>query len=128
MVRFTEGELEVMQVLWEHGCLKPAQIQERFPRRISNMALCAVLRVLLDKGHVTRRRDGKAYFYQAKTLRRAAMKKMTRKMADLFAGGSPFALIAQMIKSEDLSKEHVEELRRLASEKTGEESSREEDA
>ena len=53
MARFTEGELEVMQVLWEHGELKPGEIQERFPRGIRNAALRSVLLVLLEKGHVT---------------------------------------------------------------------------
>ena len=50
MARFTEGELEVMQVLWEHGALKPGEIQERFPRGIRNAALRSVLLVLLEKG------------------------------------------------------------------------------
>jgi BlaI family penicillinase repressor len=123
MARLTEGEMEVMQVLWEHGSLKPAEIQERFPRPISNMALRSGLRVLMEKGHVKRRKDGRAYYYQAKTAREQAMKKTMRRMADVFAGGSPFALIAQIVKSEKLSEEHIQELQKIASE-TSEKTSR----
>ena len=43
MKPFTSGELEVMQVLWQHGSLKPAEIQARFPRPIQNAALRSVL-------------------------------------------------------------------------------------
>jgi BlaI family penicillinase repressor len=116
MARLTEGELEVMQVLWEHGSLKPTEIQEQFARPISNMALRSVLRVLLEKGHVTRKKDGRAYFYQAKTARDQAMKKTLRRMADVFAGGSPLALIAEIVKSEKLSEEHIQELKKIVSE------------
>ncbi len=116
MTQFTDGEIEVMQVLWEHGEMKPADIEQRFPREISNMALRAALRVLLEKGHVSRRKVGKAYFYKATTPQQTAMRAMTRKMADVFAGGSTFGLIAQLLKSESLSDEHLEELRRIANE------------
>jgi len=34
MARFTAGEMEVMRILWEHGELKPSEIQRRFPRPI----------------------------------------------------------------------------------------------
>ena len=116
MARLTEGEMEVMQVLWEHGSLKPTDIQERFPRPISNMALRSVLRVLMNKGHVTRKKVGRPYFYQAETAREQAMKKTMRRMADVFAGGSSLALIAQIVKSEKLSEEHIHELKKIVSE------------
>ena len=34
MPRFTQGELEVMRILWTRGELKPAEIHEHFPRKI----------------------------------------------------------------------------------------------
>ncbi len=115
MARLTEGEMEVMQVLWEHGSLKPSEIQQRFSRPISNMALRSVLRVLMEKKHVSRGKIGRAYYYQAKTARQQAMKKTMRRMADVFAGGSPLALIAQIVKSEKLSEEHIQELQKIVS-------------
>ena len=39
MPRFTPGELKVMRLLWNYGELKPAELQERFPRPIKNSAL-----------------------------------------------------------------------------------------
>ncbi|MFC1601825.1 BlaI/MecI/CopY family transcriptional regulator [Candidatus Sumerlaeota bacterium] len=118
MEPFTPGELEVMQVLWKHGELKPAEIQQRFPRDIRNAALRSALLVLLEKGHLERRKVGKAYFYQAKTPRERSFKAMTRRLAEVFCGGSSSALIAHLIESEDLSPDDVRELRRLASNKT----------
>ena len=63
MPRFTPGELAVMRILWKHGQLKPAEIQKDFPRKIKNPALRSYLAILVQKGHVTRRRKGKAYYH-----------------------------------------------------------------
>lgn len=118
MNSMTEGELEVIQVLWENGPLKPAAIQEKFPRPIKNATLRSALRVLLEKGHVTRTRIGKAYLYEARTPRETTFQKMTHRLAEIFAGGSPAGLIAQLIKTERLSEDDIRELRRLTEEKT----------
>jgi len=118
MITFTPGELEVIQVLWKHGSLKPAEILEHLDRPLSNAALRSVLRVLMEKGHVTRRRKGKAYYYRAKSTAPTAFKKMTRRLADLFCDGSSLELIAALIKSEKLSEDDVRQLQELAAERT----------
>ena len=59
MSRFTQGELEVMRILWEHGELKPAEIHAHFPRKINNPSLRSYLAILLEKGHVVRAPGGK---------------------------------------------------------------------
>ena len=113
MLPLTSGELEVMQVLWEHGSLKPGEIQKKFPRPIRNAALRSVLLVLLEKGHVTRVKSGKAYYYRAKTRRQRTLKQTMRNLADVFCGGSSAALIAQLIKMEKLSREDIRKLQRI---------------
>lgn len=116
MAQFTPGELEVMRILWEHGELKPAEIQRRFSRRIKNPALRSYLSILLEKGHVTRRLRGKAYYYRAKTPRRSVFRSKVRELADAFCGGSTAALLMNLIKSEKLSEDELIELKRLAEE------------
>ena len=55
-LQFTKGELEIMRILWKYGELKPAEIHERFPRKIKNSSLRSYLAILLQKGHLARRR------------------------------------------------------------------------
>ena len=50
--RLTTAELEVMQVLWEHGELKPGEIQELLERDIKNPALRSILSILVETGLV----------------------------------------------------------------------------
>lgn len=114
MTSFTTSESEVMRILWEHGELKPSQIQEKYGRPIKNAALRFQLRVLLEKGHVTRRRVGKAYYYKAVTARQGAFKKMARRMANIYSRGSVAGLIAELVKTEKLSQDEVRQLQQLA--------------
>jgi len=114
MSSFTSTELEVMKILWEHGELKPAQIQDRYSRAIKNAALRFQLKVLLEKGHITRQKIGKAYCYKALTPRKGSLKKMVRRMAEVYSQGSTAGLIAELIKTEKLSEKELRELKELA--------------
>jgi predicted transcriptional regulator len=110
----TPGELEVMKILWENEPLKPADIMARMPRAVSNAALRSMLCVLMEKGHVRRKMVGKAYYYRPTRKYTSAFREMTRRLADAFCGGSSFALIRQLVETEKLTEEQLEELRRIA--------------
>jgi predicted transcriptional regulator len=114
MPRFTPGELKVMRLLWEHGEMKPADLQERFPEPIKNPALRSYLTTLLEKNHVTRRRVGKAYYYKPATRSRSAFRSMLGEIVDVYCGGSVQALVMNIIKSEKLCGGDLIELKRLA--------------
>jgi predicted transcriptional regulator len=117
MVRFTPAELEVMEILWQHGSLNPPQIEELFPRPIKNAALRSILRVLVEKGHLIREKRGRAYFYRPKASTKFTLKRITDRLAEVFCGGSPVDLAAQLLQSEKLSEEDVRFLRAILKEK-----------
>ena len=117
MPRFTKGELEVMRILWMHPELKPAEIQGRFPWEIKNSSLRSYLAILLEKGHLVRRRVGKAYYYRAKTRRESAFRSMLRDLTRVCCDGSVEVLLCNLIRSEKLSEEDLLELKRLSEEK-----------
>ena len=114
MRRFTPGELKIMSLLWEHGEMKPAELQERFPEPIKNPALRSYLTILLEKGHVTRRRVGRAYYYKALTRPRSAFQKTLRELVETYCNGSVRALVMNIIREERLSEEDLVALKRLA--------------
>ena len=117
---FTPAELEVMQVLWKHGELKPSEILDHIPRSTTNAALRAVLRILVDKKHLSRKLNGKAYFYKPTKSPDRALKSIARSLSDIFCGGSPASLIAHLIKHEELSDEEIDELQKVAQSKANE--------
>jgi predicted transcriptional regulator len=119
MPRFTRGELEVMRILWEHGELKPAEIHAQFPRNITNPSLRSYLTILLEKGHIVRRRVGKAYYYRAKTRRQSTFRAMLRELTRVCCDGSVENLLCQLIRNEKLSETDLLELKRLSEENRG---------
>ncbi len=119
MATFTPGELEVMRVLWEHGELKPAEIQEYFPRPIKNAALRSYLTILVEKGHLTRQSKGKAFYYRAKTKQESMFRSMLGELVDVFCGGSSETLLCHLLAKEKLSEEELIELQRVAQKETG---------
>src|SRR5262249_58597681 len=90
--------------------------QERVPEPIKNPALRSYLTTLVEKGHVTRRRVGKAYYYRAVTRSRSAFRTMLGELVDAYCDGSVRALVMNIIKSERLSDEELLELKRLIDE------------
>lgn len=114
MTQFTAGELEVMRILWEHGPQKPAEILEKFPREIKNPALRSYLSILLEKGHVTRRQKGKAFYYRAKTKQTSAFRAQLKNLVDTYCAGSTESLLMNLIRRENLSEAELLELKRLA--------------
>ncbi len=119
MPRFTPGELKVMRLLWEHGEMKPAELQAQFPEPIKNPALRSYLTTLVEKGHITRKRVGKAYYYKAVTRSRSAFRTMLGELVETYCGGSVSALVMNLIKSEKLSEADLLELKRLADAEAG---------
>jgi BlaI family transcriptional regulator, penicillinase repressor len=118
MPPFTAGELNVMRLLWEHGELKPGELQSRYPEPIKNSALRSYLTILLEKGHVSRRKEGKAFFYKAVTRRESAFRTTLREFVNAYCGGSTQALLLNLISSEKLSDRELVALKRLADDAT----------
>jgi predicted transcriptional regulator len=114
MAQFTAGEMEVMRILWEYGELKPAEIQAHFPHPIKNAALRSYLTILVEKGHLTRRSKGKAFYYRPKTKRESTFRAMLGDLLDIFCGGSSEALLCHLLAQENLSPEELLELYRDA--------------
>jgi BlaI family penicillinase repressor len=123
MPRFTPGELSIMRLLWTHGEMKPGEIQKLYAEPIKNPALRWYLATLVEKGHVTRRKVGKAFVYKATTPQRSAFRSMLRELIDVHCQGSARALLLNLIRSEKLTQEELVALKRLADEEPPQETS-----
>jgi predicted transcriptional regulator len=112
-VRFTERELDIMQVLWDRGEATVAEVQEHLADSLAYNTVLTMLRVLEDKGHVTRSTEGRAHRYRSAVERdeagRSALGRVTKK---LFRG-SPEALLLKLVKQPGVTREEVRRMRDL---------------
>ena len=111
-----QNELEALRILWAHGELKPAEIQSRFAWPIENATLRSVLVNLVAKKHITRRLQGKAFFYAACVPKATLLDSTMQTLARIFAGGSRQELIMQLLEKSDVKPADLELLRRTAAE------------
>jgi predicted transcriptional regulator len=102
MISLNQNELEALRILWERGELKPAEIQTRFSWSIENATLRSILVNLVEKGHITRKLQGKAFYYAACVPKATLLQTMTHALARVFAGGSHRELVAQLVETADI--------------------------
>ena len=114
MISLNQNELEALRILWEKGELKPAEIQAAFSWPIENATLRSVLVNLVTKKHVTRALRGKAFFYAARVPKATLLQSLVRHLAQVFAGGSHEALVAQLVETGDIKPADLELLRQTA--------------
>ena len=87
-----------------------------FPQADQESSLRSYLAILLEKGHIVRRRVGKAYFYRAKTRRQSTFRAMLGDLVRVCCDGSVENLVCQLIRTEKLSEADLLELKRLSEE------------
>jgi len=124
MISLNENELEVLRILWEKGELKPAEIQAHFSWSIENATLRSVLVNLVEKKHVARRLQGKAFFYAARVPKASLLQNLTQRLAQVFAGGSYKELVAQLVETADIQPADLQLLRQAAAESAASKSKR----
>lgn len=115
-ISLNQNELEALRILWEHGELKPADIQSRFTRPIENATLRSVLVNLVQKKHITRKLRGKAFFYAARVPKATLLQNFLTQMAQVFAGGSHRELVMQLMETGDIQSADLALLRQTADE------------
>lgn len=114
MTSLNQNELEALRILWTQDELKPAEIQAQFSWPIENATLRSVLVNLVEKKHITRRLQGKAFFYASKVPKATLLQTMMHTLAEVFAGGSHQELVVQLMETSDLTPADLKLLRKTA--------------
>ena len=115
MTALSQNEMEVLRILWERKELKPAEIQEAFSWPIENATLRSILVNLVEKGHIARNLQGKAFRYAARVPKTTLLQSTMRSLARVFSGGSTRELVAQLVETADIEAADLKLIRQTAS-------------
>lgn len=99
-VHLTRRERQIMDVLYAAEEATAADIQASIPDSPSYSAVRALIRKLMDKGHVDFRRDGARYVYRPVLPKKAAKKSAVESLVKTFFGGSAASAVVNLIGSE----------------------------
>ena len=120
----TEGELDFMRVLWSDGEANPETMQAsllRYGRDLTGGTIRNVLAVMIEKGYVTRRKQGKAYLYHAAIDEEQALKHMAQNLLKTAFRGSESLMVGALLRHSDVRIEELDEIERLIAERRKEE-------
>ncbi len=103
----TDGELELLMLLWRQG---PAELKSlcqaiRRHRPVATTTVATMLKVMLNKGLVTRASGPRGYLWSAGLEKEAVKTGSLKRLIDRLFDGSARALVAHMVEDQRLSDE-----------------------
>ena len=115
MERIAEGELSVMEVLWEESPLTAAEVSERVPaeREWSLATVKTMLSRLLAKGLLSHEEDGRRYLYRPAIRREDYVAEESGRLIDRMFGGRVTPLVAHLAERDRLSPADIAEIEKL---------------
>lgn len=120
---FTEVELEFMRIIWEHDEVSTEDIRiilQQKGRDLSDGSIRKVLSILSRKGHITRRREGRAYLYKAGVPQQQARITMVQDLLRRAFGGSVSLMAAALLDTREVKAGDLQEIKRMIEEHEGE--------
>lgn len=108
----TRRERQIMDVLYAKEEASAAEVQAELPGAPSYSTVRALLRKLLDKGHVRYRQDGPRYVYLPVVAKPQASESAFSRLVETFFGGSAGAAVVNLLgnSGEEMSREEIAEI------------------
>jgi BlaI family penicillinase repressor len=118
--RISDAEWTVMAVLWAKSPLSAQEVVEALAsQKWSPLTIKTMLNRLVRKGALKFKAEGKRYLYTPAVSRDACVRGETRSLVDRLFGGATAAMLAHFVEYARLSKQEIEDLRRLLDSKKG---------
>jgi BlaI family penicillinase repressor len=113
--RPTEGELELLRILWQKGPATVRDLHEEVnrTRALGYTSVLKLLQIMTEKGLVEREVAGKAHIYQASATELATQDQILRDMSQRLFSGSAAKLAMHALSMEPVNDRELEELRTL---------------
>jgi predicted transcriptional regulator len=116
----TDGELEILRVLWAAGPASLSAVCEvlRQERDVAATTVATMLRVMSDKKLVKRTGSGRGATWAAAVSQQKTERGMVSKLVDRVFDGAADRLVAHLVEGGQLSTNQLADLRRLIDRQT----------
>ncbi len=110
-----DSELAVLQVLWERGPCTVRQVHEALgsERGTRYTTTLKIMQVMAEKGLVTRDDSRRSHVYRAAVDEDRTRRRVLSEFVDRAFGGSTRKLILHALSAGGVSREEVEQIRKL---------------
>lgn len=109
----TEGELEILQVLWERKSATVRDVHEELlkVKEAGYTTTLKLMQIMFEKGLVSRDSSSKTHIYQPVVSKEKTQNLFLNKMIDSLFSGSSSQLIMQALGNHKTSKKELDEIR-----------------
>lgn len=111
----TELELDILKILWREPGVPVRRVREGLSggRDLAYTSVMTVMNIMVDKGYLTRKKDGNGYVYVPKITRESTTRRMLRDTVNRLFDGSVSAAVVHLLDEGELSENEMKELQKL---------------
>jgi BlaI family transcriptional regulator, penicillinase repressor len=113
-------QLRIMQVLWDRGRATAREITDviNASEPIAHSTVQTLLRGLEEKGSVSHEAQDRTFVFFPLVKEHEFKQSVTRDLVERVFGGSAGSLVAHLLKNENVSREEIDEIRKLINQRT----------
>ena len=114
-IKPTEGELEILQVLWKNGPSPVRFVNDKLNeiREVGYTTTLKIMQIMSDKGLVKRNTESRTHIYEASINEEATQKELLQKFVDSTFRGSAMKMVMQALGNHKASDQELEEIKAL---------------
>ncbi len=112
----TEGELEILQILWDKGKATVRDVHEtilQIKKDAGYTTTLKLMQIMFEKGLVKRDDSAKTHIYQANISKEKTQNQFVGKMISSLFGGSSTQLVMQALGNHAPNKDELDEIQQL---------------
>ena len=111
----TQFEFEILKIVWKSSPQTVREIRERLAdqgRDSAHTSVITMLNIMVEKGYIDKKKDGKSYLYWPIVSQSDVSQKMLGDMVSRVFDGSAKELMLNLIDAEDIDQAELIELRK----------------
>lgn len=108
-IKPTEGEMEILQVLWAKGNCTVREVHQALDKKESGYTTTLkLMQIMHEKGLVARDTSAKTHIYKALINQETTQRHLVKKMIDNVFNGSAARLVMQALGNKSASQEEID--------------------
>jgi len=112
-IKPTESELEILQILWQHGSATVRFINDQLnlKKKVGYTTTLKIMQIMAHKGLLNRKKQGKSHIYSPVIKEKETQSVLLDKLLDTAFGGSAMNLVMQALGNHKTSKEEIKKIK-----------------
>jgi predicted transcriptional regulator len=113
--RPTDGELEILDVLWQAGPCTVRQVYEQLSKEksVGYTTILKLMQIMADKRLVVRDERQRTHVYRARAPREQTQRQIVGDLLKRVFGGSAHALVLQALSAKKATPQELTEIRQV---------------